>query len=351
MTSVPLFSIDTKQFYGVLLACLILVGCGGGSSSGSGTNPPLLPADYSIGVSTTSLLISSSGGSQTVTVSIQPMNGFTGTVSVTVAALPTGVSASPASFSLTPGAQQAVVIGATLGTQVSAGTVTFQSTSGTLSHNALVSFSVAPETTVTQAHAPVRARFLATDGLTWGSVYDPVHKRFFLSDPLANEIDVFDAAQETQIGTIAGVAAWGMDISPYNGLLYAGTLWGDVYAIDPGALAITKRYLYSTIGPNGFAASGAKVLSDGRLALLGQVSIAGLNSFFGYNASNAAVWDPASNNLDTGANGTICPAVTSIGSLTVSGDRSHVLVSSSNYSGPVCSYDPVAKVATAGPAA
>ena len=447
MRSECLFSVDAKKLGGILLASLVLVGCGGGSSSG--TNPPpspdytlnatpsavvipgsggsqtvtvsispinsfagtvsvtvgalpngvsaspasfnltvgtqqavmlsapagtqvpttsvafqsssgtlshsasvsvtvTPPPDYSLSASPSSITISSSGGSQTVNVSVSPINSFASAVSVAVGALPAGVSASPSSFNLSAGAQQAVVISATLGTQLPTTTVTFQSTSGTLSHSAQVSFSVAAETTVTQAHAPIRARLLATDGVTLSSVYDPVHKKFFLSDPLSNEIDVFDATQETEIGKITGVAAWGMDISPYNGTLYAGTLWGDIYAIDPGTLSITKRFLTNTIGPNGFPATSVKVLSHGRLVLLGSVSIDSLTSVTDDTARNLAVWDPVSNSLDSRTTGTICPAITTVGSFTVSGDRKYVLAASSQFGEPVCSYDPVAKLVVTG---
>ncbi len=207
------------------------------------------PPDYSLSASPSSITISSSGGSQTVNVSVSPINSFAAAVSVTVGALPAGVSASPSSFNLSAGAQQAVVISATLGTQISSGTVTFQSTSGTLSHSAQVSFSVAAETTVTQAHAPIRARFLPTTRDSWVSAYDANHKRFFLSDPYLNEIEVYDAVQEIQIGTITGPAAWGMDVSPLNGMLYVGTLWGDVYVIDPGTLTVTNGTLTARSGP------------------------------------------------------------------------------------------------------
>jgi len=64
----------------------------------------------------------------------------------------------------------------------------------------------------------------------------------------------------------------------------------------------------------------AFVLSDGRLALLGQLpGILGVDG-----AQSAAVWDPVSNSLDTGENGTICPNVTNIGPFAVSGDRTRI---------------------------
>jgi streptogramin lyase len=209
-------------------------------------------------------------------------------------------------------------------------------------------------TPVTQAQAPIRTRYLRTNlsydptSLQYApphfTVYDPTHKRFFVSNPYLNEIDVFDAANEIQTATISVPFPWGIDISPYNGSLYAGTFVGDVYQIDLGSLSVTNRYLSSAIGPNGYAATTALVLSDGRLALHGGAG--GVDGFGGI-----VVWDPATNALDSGpsSNGSICSNANN-GAFAVSGDRTRILstwVDTSN-SEPVCSYDPVARIETYG---
>lgn len=232
--------------------------------------------------------------------------------------------------------------------------MTFLGVSGGLSHSVKVSISIVQQ--VAAMHAPFRTRYLRTNSyydpnsLQYApphfTVYDPVHKQFFLSNPYLNEIDVFDATQETETAQIPVPLAWGIDISPYNGSLYAGTLLGDIYQIDTGKLTVTQRYPAATIGPNGYGATEVFVLSDGRLALLGsQGGILGVDG-----ASGAAVWDPMSNSLDTGADGSIC-TIPHIGAFNVSGDRTHVLmtwVDSGGGGEPVCSYDPVAKVASYG---
>jgi hypothetical protein len=43
------------------------------------------------------------------------------------------------------------------------------------------------------------------------TVYDQPLRRFFVSSPYLNRIDVFDAAQEFQIGSIVVPFAWGID--------------------------------------------------------------------------------------------------------------------------------------------
>jgi IPT/TIG domain len=222
---------------------------------------------------------------------------------------------------------------------------------------------------VTDVHAPIRTRYIRTNAGTFSSlsgasattggsaIYDAKHRQFFVGNPFLNEIDVFDAAQEKKIGQIPLPLVWGMDISPYNGSLYAASFVGDIYQIDTATLTIIKRYASSSIGPSGYIATDVGVLSDGRLALLGgQAGIIGVDG-----APSAAVWDPVTNSLDTGPSilgrpilaASICGvlsttgmSVTNIGSFAVSGDRTRVLVASIDSDGTVCSYDPVAKQAT-----
>src|SRR6202041_467583 len=100
-------------------------------------------------------------------------------------------------------------------------------------------------------------------------VYDPVTNRFFVSDPGNNRIVVVDAAKEAEIGSIAVPGAYGIDETPDHSVLYAGTQIGDIYAINPVTMQVSRRYLAAQIGPNGFHAYSARVLSNGELALLG----------------------------------------------------------------------------------
>ena len=115
---------------------------------------------------------------------------------------------------------------------------------------------------------------------------------------------MFDASQEIETAQISVPFAWGLDISPYNGSLYAGTLIGDVYQIDTSTLSVITRYPSASIGPTGFTAQTALVLSDGRLALQGGSGEGVVLGVDGYGIS--AVWDPLTNSLDTGANGSVC---------------------------------------------
>jgi hypothetical protein len=160
-----------------------------------------------------------------------------------------------------------------------------------------------------------------------------------MSNPYLNEIDVFDAAQETQKATISLPMAWGIDISPIDGSLWVGTFLGDVYNVDTAALTVKKRYAASSIGPSGFGGQTALVLSDGRIALQGGAGgLLGVDGF-----GQIVVWNPVTNAVDNGKGGSVCPYTN--GGFSLSGDRKLILNTTvdENETFPLCSYDPVAR--------
>jgi len=195
--------------------------------------------DFSISVTPVSLSVDT-GGSQNVRVTVSGSSSFSSSVSVAVSGLPKGVTASPATFSLTPGQQKQVALSAAPSAPAGKAMVTFGGKSGKLSHNAQAALTVVA--VVSGAHAPMRTRYLRTNAFYDANsllyspphfiTYDAAHKQFFVSNPYMNEIDVFSATQETHIATIQVPMPWGIDISPYNGILYAGTFIGDIYQID-----------------------------------------------------------------------------------------------------------------------
>ena len=111
--------------------------------------PPTVTPDFSLSVSPSSqsLTIGSAGAS--VSLLATAANGFNGNVAIAVSGLPTGVTASPAIVTLTPGTAQSVTL--VTGTTAAAGsaTVTFIGTSGSLSHSANLALTVAAPVTPT----------------------------------------------------------------------------------------------------------------------------------------------------------------------------------------------------------
>ncbi len=321
-----------------------IAGCGGNGSQISPPPPP--PADFTITAAPASLTLSSAGSS-TCTITVAGLNGFAGSVSIAVGAVPTGVSIVPSTFTLSPGGQQKVVLSAVAGAQSASTSVAFTGTEATLSHSASLSITVVAE--VSGSHPNGRTQYLHTEETTAGYsssrpiTYDHAHRRFYAANTYLNSIDIFDAIQEIKTGSISVPLPNSVDLSPIDDSLYVANLLGDIYHIDTNTLQIIKRYPDAAIGTGGFGASNAVVLADGRLALLGP-----LNPFDGGidGAGSAAVWDPVANTMDTGLYSKC--KVSNIGLITASGDRTRVLLGTAVSDNAICSYDPIARQATVG---
>jgi DNA-binding beta-propeller fold protein YncE len=95
------------------------------------------------------------------------------------------------------------------------------------------------------------------------------HKRFFISNTTQNRIDVFDGSSESEIGSVIVPLPFGLDVAPDRSKFYVGTTFGDVYLIDPGVMHILQLFPSATLRPQGYTATQALILADGRLALLG----------------------------------------------------------------------------------
>jgi len=279
---------------GLLLVGFFLTGCGGGS--GSQSPPPSTP-DFQLGFNNPMVSISP-GASVSTALTVTAINGFSSPVSVQISGLPAGVTTSPPSATLTPGVAQAFMISATANAAAGTTTVAFQGTSGSLTHTANLQVQV---TSGGSAGLSGRTKFLRTDAVTeyylslnthW-VVYNPGTSRFFVTDPGSNQVFVIDSTTETRIASIAVPGAYGIDDTPDHSVLYVATLIGDIYTIDSSAMKVTHRYIASEIGPYGYQALIALVLSDGRLALLGEPG--GIPSVDG--SSTEAVWNPTDNSI------------------------------------------------------
>jgi len=287
------------------------------------------------------------GGSATSSLSATAQNGFSSQITVQVTGLPAGVSVSPASITLTPGTPQQISISATTGAAVTTATAVFTGISGALSHIANLGVSVTKGFAQTLS---TRTRYLRTDAVTeyylWLNthwiVYHRPTSRFFVTDPFSNQILVLDAVSQKMIASISVPGAFGIDDTPDHATLYVGTLLGDVYSIDPVAMQVKQRYIASQIGPYGYQAFSAQVLSDGRVALLGAQG--GIPSVDG--SSSFAIWNPPDNSITIyGGVSTIgvptqplCP-MGNIGGFTRSADRTAIFVGSIDSDGTVCKID------------
>ncbi|MGA7157192.1 MAG: hypothetical protein WBY53_10110 [Acidobacteriaceae bacterium] len=101
------------------------------------------PADFSLGISPTSLTLTTGALGQTTAVTATAVNGFTGTVSVSVSGLPTGVTVTPTTLALAPGTPQNLTLTAAANATTGSASVTITGVSGTLSHSATLALTVA----------------------------------------------------------------------------------------------------------------------------------------------------------------------------------------------------------------
>ena len=322
-------------------------GCaGGGTSNPQAPTAPAAP-DFTLAVNPSGSSVVA-GGSTSVSLSAVGVNGFSSSISVQITGLPTAISSSPTTITLTPGITQQVMLSAATNAVTTNATPTFTGTSGSLSHGAVLSLSV---WATLSSVPPSRTRYVRSDAATtylaslnthW-IVYNPNSSEFFMTDPQGNHVFVFDAATERRVASIGIPGAWGIDDTPDHKTVYVGTLIGDVYAIDVATLAVTHRYLASQIGPDaGYRALSVQVLADGRLALLGtQGGIPGVDG-----SESFAIWNSNDNSIviyGNGSSGTVAndpfvvpDCVNNIGGFTRTADRTAVLVGSIDSDNTLC---------------
>jgi hypothetical protein len=117
------------------LLCLFLMACGGGSKT-------TVAADFALGLMPGSLTLVPGGATQQISVDAVAANGFRGVVTVAITGLPAGVTAQPATLTLTPGIAQNVTVTAAATVTAGSGTLTLTGTSGTLSHSATIAVTI-----------------------------------------------------------------------------------------------------------------------------------------------------------------------------------------------------------------
>jgi WD40 repeat protein len=272
------------------------------------------------------------------------LNGFSNQVSVQLTGLPNGVSVIPATITLSPGVPQEVAFFANSNSPAINATAVVIGTSGSLSHQSNLGLTV-------QSAAPkiaaLRTKYVRTDAVTeyfqwlnthWTVFHQPT-SRFFVTDPVGNQVLVLDSLTEKEVASIPLPGAFGIDDTPDHSTLYVGTLLGDVYTIDPVAMQVKHRYVASQIGPYGYQSFSPQVLADGRVALL--ASQGGIPSVDG--SPGFAIWNPTDNSIVIYGNGGVFgepfqpDCAGNIGGFSRSGDRTRVLVGSIDSDTTLCS--------------
>jgi hypothetical protein len=261
---------------GIAFSLLLLSACGGGGGS---TPPPPPPnPDFTLNTSSASVTLVPGGASQTIQVSIIPTGGFDSSVTVSVNGLAPSESASPSSFSLSPGQQQSVMFSASSGATVGSTSVSIVGTSGSLSHTAKLNVSVEVQSGV---NSPTRTTFVRDDSLTTSilinndpfpphfGVYDPVHQNFFVTNTLLNRVEVYSASTEQLVASISVPQPVAMDITVAGDKVYVGTFTDYLEVIDTSKLEVVQKIpSESILAGTAFNPLWPLVLSDGRVLVL-----------------------------------------------------------------------------------
>lgn len=258
-----------------LSAVLALVtGCGGGAGSGgagSGGSSSPTP-DFSISVSPSSLTVIQ-GTQATFNVTLDALNGFSGSVYVQISGAPSGLTLSANQFSLSTQGQS-VTVSASTTLEASSYTLTLQATSGSLSHSAMAAVNV-----TANIPPPSRADFVRTDDTPFAAAYDIARKLVYISNPTAGTVDVISSTTYQLIRTLAIPSPAGLDMSLDGSTVYVGTTTQVLYAIDATTQNIEQRYF----APPGQQPVSLKVAANGLLLMLTTANTSGAYQIASWN--------------------------------------------------------------------
>jgi WD40 repeat protein len=328
--------------FALIFILLIAVGCGGsgdssgtgGGGGGGGTNP----SEYSLSVTPSAAAVFP-GDSLALSVAVSLKVGTVGTVSVQISGLPAGVTASPSTITASPSSPANVTLSVASGTPAASANISFTGTPQASPATSTLSLSIVQPAT---GAFSTRSKYVRTDAVTeyfqWPNshwvVYHAPTARFFVTDPVSNQVFVFDATTRTKIASIIVPGAFGIDQTFDQSQIYAGSLLGDIHVIDPVTMTIKQHYQ-----PD-FLAGTALPLANGSVALLAPPS-----GIPGVDGSNSiAIWNPNNGPLVTiygGFTGTPLCGVTinaAIFSFVLTSDRQNVI---SNAGTNLCELNPV----------
>jgi hypothetical protein len=132
-----------------LLCCVVWMAGGCGSTAA-------VVQDFTVAVAPATVALTAGGATQQITVTSTAVNGYSGLIAVSMAGLPAGVTANPASVVIATGATTTITLTAGATAATSSGTVTITGTSGTHVHSATVAVNVtaAPQPDFTLAVNP-----------------------------------------------------------------------------------------------------------------------------------------------------------------------------------------------------
>jgi hypothetical protein len=331
--------------FSLTLFLLTSAGCGGGSSSIQ-SPPPLPPPpqpDFSIAFSSSSINVQQGATSPTVNLSVNPLNGFTGTVQVTLTGLPAGVVSNPSSpFSIAAGSSTPVLFSAAASALTGNSTIVATGASGSLSHPANLALTIQggvatnlPRTTYARTDSTPAMDDPPGEFRHRRLVYDSAHQLIFVANRAMNRVEVFSTTTSARVAQVSVPGASSADLSADGTTVWIGTVTEQVAAIDTSSLQVKARYEISGLQPlpNILFDRPEELLalSSGRLLMRLRQSQTG--------ESLLALWTPSSNTLIN-----LTPTEpqlfqNGLGAMARTGNQSKIVVAASDASGELAVYD------------
>jgi outer membrane protein assembly factor BamB len=100
------------------------------------------PPDFALTVTPAAATITGGGAGSQITLTANPLNSFSGSVTVSITGLPSGVTATPSTLTLAPGTPQNTTLTGDATVTAGTSTITFTGTSGSISHSGIAVLTV-----------------------------------------------------------------------------------------------------------------------------------------------------------------------------------------------------------------
>jgi hypothetical protein len=248
---------------GIWLSFVFLTGCGTNSTDADTTSTTAPPSpNFAVSLSATSLTLGQGAATQTFQVSAVAQNGFTGSVSVTPGALPSGVTVSPSTLTVTPGNPGTFTLSASKTAAISQQTVSVNGTAGALAANASLQLNVTGPS--------VPDPFHQVGGSMVHGFYDESRQLLFATNLGLNELDVISGKDFSVQARVPIPQPLGIDQMADGKTLVIGTEVQEIVTVDEDSLSVTqhpysaKNFFYTLVFPNVVALANGKVLIIGQ---------------------------------------------------------------------------------------
>ncbi|MGC2529349.1 MAG: IPT/TIG domain-containing protein [Candidatus Acidiferrum sp.] len=278
------------------------------------------------------------------------LNGFTGTVQVTLSGLPPGVVSNPASpFGVAAGSSIPVLFSATANSATGNSTIVATGTSGSLSHPANLGLTIQtgvaanlPRTTYAETDSSPSFDDPSGEPHHRHIAYDPAHQLVFVANRAMNCVDIFSSTTATRVAEVSVPGASSADLSADGTTVWVGTVTEQVAAIDTTSLQVEARYEIAGLQPlpntlfdrpeELLALSGGNLMMRLRQSQTGEALL--------------ALWAPSSNTLTNLTSTAPQLFQNGLGAMARTGDQSRVLVAANDASGEIAVYNAAGSVLT-----